>query len=296
MTWPIPTSGEAMVSLKGRVGNTRGRRRFKTSMNRKFERKHTFWVPFGAPEEAGTLTSTFSTQHPNIQSAAARRWICIRADGITFYPRGAGSDWDVEIQADSGREYSTVRKSLVIHRFEGKFNLDLSCMPDIVEQMEGAEWGGHNVTRLFYLWTMHKRRPSEQNYEDNVDSYGEEHQDMNISPFSTNVFWEWMRRRDIRKWGQVDVYGTKFPLDSLDQPATLHQFYGDRVGGSLPFPRCGKNGIVIPPGYDLSCWVTGRALPGVQQQNALNPATYEAGVHCRPVIGQPAMRMLCSLK
>lgn len=47
MAWPIPTSGEAMVQLKGRVGSSRGYRRFRRkSASKRYTKAQKIWMPY----------------------------------------------------------------------------------------------------------------------------------------------------------------------------------------------------------------------------------------------------------
>lgn len=293
MSWPVPTSGEAMVSLKGRVGSQRGGRYRRRRFVRKYGKGDTFWVPWADTDESSVHVA-FRAER-GIGGNAARRWISLRPDQVAMAPRGVGTGWNVNIQYDSAGQMSPIqRKRLRILRWDGAFHLGLGS------SIAGADWEGvddnnnvapHNVSWLHYLWIKQKREPQDGNLGDD-STWSEEEARWNVGPFS-DTFWELMRRRDLRHHGVVPVYGATMPID-FTTPGLVYLGAHDPLGRmpKLPLPRLPKGGLVLNPGEELNCWVAVTAnLEGLLVQ--ATGQTYANG-WCRPVVGMPLMRMLCA--
>lgn len=192
------------------------------------------------------------------------------------------------MKVDAGGVLQAMGQSAKLYRFDGFIHAFMDATTS------GTNYAVTNHTRLLYWWIKEKLT---------AESYSGE--EMTTTSKMDPLF-NWkniMRRRDVMRWGMLDVYGPNESWDSslpvaIAAPATgptVSNYPGNvnvnaravqgvpRDGAMLPFPRLPKGGLNLFAGEVLNLYTQGFSLTDTLGQNA------------RPVLGLPRYRCLISV-
>lgn len=268
MAWPIPTSGEAMVSLKGRVGGGRYRRR------RYYRRSQTStaWVPYNFFDQ-DTLGNEAVALFDSTGAGNSMRPISLNP-----------LDWLAS--ENSGQTFQQMNDTYKVHRFQGS-------IPVYLHMYDGND--GDEVPtsaseyRVWYWWLREKAGGA-------LDVVLPGNMDM-LSPTGEGEIM--MRRRDILAMGSFRLH--RAGMDGRLWPTSASQFNSWNIHpeghvARIPFPRLPKQGLRLARNEYLSLFTNCRY---VNYQNGTgDPLSYmplpNVGIGIDKIWAMPHFRYLVS--